>query len=70
MRKITMALALAAVMGSGAACRPGKPVFDGSPENKQARGTIAGILRRGIGGAPVEGRQVTAVDLTDASRRY
>jgi carboxypeptidase family protein len=70
MRKITVALALVAVVGSGAGCRPGKPVFDSTPENKQARGTIAGILRRGIGGEPVGDRQVTAVDLSDSSRRY
>ena len=70
MTKITVALALTVVVGAGCGWRHGRAVADGTPENKQARGTIAGILRRGIGGEPVEGRQVTAVDLADTARRY
>ena len=70
MRKITVALALAVVVGSGAGCRTGQPVFDSTPENQRTPGTIAGILRRGIGGDPVADRQVTAVDIADATRRY
>ena len=70
MRKITVALALAVAVEAGCGWRHGKAVVDGTPENTQARGTIAGILRRGIGGEPVEGRQVTAVDLADTGRRY
>ena len=70
MRMITVALALSVAMGAGCGWRHGRAVVDGTPENKRAAGTIAGILRLGIGGEPVSGRQVTAVDLSDATRRY
>lgn len=70
MRTITLALALLAAVGAAGACRPGRPIYDSTPENQRTPGTIAGILRLGIGGEPVAGRQVTAVDLSDTTRRY
>ena len=69
MRLIT-AVALLALVAIGPGCRTGQPIYDSTPEDQTTPGTIAGILRLGIGGDPVGGRRVTAVSLTDTSRRY
>lgn len=62
-------LALAAVLAGGG-CRSGQPIFDSSHADHETPGTIGGILRFGIGGEPVAGRVVVAVNLSDATRRY
>jgi hypothetical protein len=52
-----------AVLGlvAGAACRTGRPLYDSSPDNDNAPGTIAGNLT--AGGQPLAGREVRAVRL-------
>ena len=70
MRLITaVALGLLAA-AAGAGCRTGQPIYDSTPEDQTTPGTIAGILRLGIGGDPVGGRRVTAVRVDDSTRRY
>jgi hypothetical protein len=56
------------VLLAAVACRPGRPVFDTSPGDKTARGTIAGIVSA-AGGERLSGRRVHAVDL-GTSQRY
>jgi hypothetical protein len=45
---------------AGAACRTGRPVYDSTPGDKTAWGTIAGIMS-GVGGEPLSGRRVHAI---------
>ena len=61
--------AICAVIALAAACRTGQPIFDRAPENEQTPGTIAGILSAGIGGDPVAGRAVHAIEI-GGNRRY
>ena len=70
MRLITAVAAGLLWAAAAGACRTGQPLYDSSPEDQRTPGTIAGILRLGIGGDPVGGRQITAVAVDDASRRY
>ncbi len=64
-----IALTLAAALAV-AGCRAGQPIYDRTPEDQRTPGTIAGILRAGVGGDPVAGRQITAVSETDPTARY
>jgi Carboxypeptidase regulatory-like domain len=52
---------LTASLALAPACRPGQPIVDLSPHDKQARGTIGGILQGAGGGSPLVGRHVYAV---------
>ena len=70
MRLITAVAAGLLLAAAGGACRTGQPLYDSTPEDQRTPGTIAGILRLGIGGDPVGGRRITAVALDDSSRRY
>ena len=64
-----LAAAVIAVVALAGACRTGQHIFDRAPENQQTPGTIAGILSAGIGGEPVAGRAVHAVEV-GGDRRY
>jgi hypothetical protein len=70
MRLITAVALGAALLAAGAGCRTGQPIYDSTPEDQRTPGTIAGILRLGIGGEPVGGRRITAVNVDDSTRRY
>ena len=47
-------------------CRTGRPLLDGSDDNDQAPGTIAGILT--AGGEPVANRRIEAVNVAGGAR--
>ena len=57
------------VLGAGGGCRTGQPIYDSSREDQTTPGTIAGILRAGVGGEPIAGRRIHAVDVS-SSRRH
>jgi hypothetical protein len=50
------------------ACRPGRPVLDGSESNDRAQGTIGGFVQM-AGAQPLAGRRVDAVDAATGARR-
>jgi hypothetical protein len=56
------------VLLSIAACRQGVPVFDPSPGITQADGTISGTVRGPEGTSPIEGRDVTVVNVDTGAR--
>ena len=64
-----VALALAAALATVTGCRTGQPIYNRTPEDQTTPGTIAGIVRAGVGGEPLAGRQVQAVELS-SGRRY
>ena len=64
-----VALALAAALATVTGCRTGQPIYKRTPEDQTTPGTIAGIVRAGVGGEPLAGRQVQAVELS-SGRRY
>jgi hypothetical protein len=63
------AVALAAALAAAIGCRTGQPIYDRTPEDQTTPGTIAAIESAGVGGEPVAGRRVHAVELS-GSRRY
>jgi hypothetical protein len=66
--RVGVALVVGALAIAG--CRTGQPIYDRTPENQQTPGTIAGILSAGVGGEPVAGRGIHAVELFGGGRRY
>jgi hypothetical protein len=56
------------VLLSIAACRRGVPVIDTSPQPLQADGTISGTVRGPQGTSPVEGRDVTVINVQTGVR--
>ena len=62
-------LVLAGALAVATGCRSGQPIYDSTPKDMQAPGTIAGIVSAGEGGEPLAGRRVHAVDLSEG-RRY
>lgn len=65
--RVAATLLVAALSVAG--CRTGQPIYDRTPENPQTPGTIAGIVSAGLGGGPVAGRGIHAVELL-GGRRY
>jgi hypothetical protein len=63
------AVVLAAALAAATGCRTGQPIYDQTPEDQSTPGTIAGIVRAGVGGEPIAGRRVEAVALA-GGRRY
>jgi hypothetical protein len=62
-------VAVAAVLLSLFACRPGTPVIDTSPKPLQADGTISGIVRGPEGTTPIEGRTVEVINVETGERQ-
>jgi hypothetical protein len=62
-------VAVAAVLLSLLACRPGTPVIDTTPKPIQADGTISGIVRGPEGTTAIEGRTVEVVDVETGERQ-
>jgi len=58
----------AVVLLSIAACRRGVPVIDTSPQPLQADGTISGTVRGPEGTSPIEGRDVTIINVQTGVR--
>ena len=57
-----------AVLLSIAACRRGAPVIDPTPGPVQADGTISGTVRGPEGTSPIEGRQVSVINVETGAR--
>ena len=64
------AVALIIAVAAATGCRTGQPIYDQADEDQTTPGTIAGVLRLGVGGEPVPGRRVIAVDVNDSGRRF
>lgn len=63
------AVALAAALAAGSGCRAGQPIYSRTPGDQTTPGTIAGIVSAGVGGEPLAGRHIHAVELS-GGRRY
>jgi hypothetical protein len=64
-----LGVAVAAVLLSLFACRPGTPVIDMTPKPIQADGTISGIVRGPEGTTAIEGRTVEVVNVDTGDRQ-
>jgi Carboxypeptidase regulatory-like domain len=62
-----LAIGLLALLTVG--CRQGKPVFDPSPGNPDAAGTISGTVRGPEGTSSIEGRMVEVVNVDTGERQ-
>ena len=62
-----LAIGLLALLSVG--CRQGKPVFDPSPGNPNAPGTISGTVRGPEGTSSIEGRTVEVVNIDTGERQ-
>ena len=59
----------AAVLVSISGCRRGVPVLDTSPKPTQMDGTISGIVRGPAGTSPIEGREVSVINVDTGERQ-